>query len=367
MGVTVSPRIAVIVAAAAAATLTAPSAAAAQDVPAPAVLSVEQYETPIDGWSGWLVWSRRGADGRYSLVARTPEGRGIALPVEPQPTPIDASIGPGPDGKPLIVYTRCAVPGVQPRGCDVHRIDPQTGNGGRVAAAAHPQREERFPTVWGSRIAFSLASSRTPGQAGVAVANLNGSPPRRATLHGPRTERVGGRTVPLSAYGPRGIDLRDGRLAFSWQAQGKAETWSLFATNAKGTAPRRLLHARTTSTVVSQIGRPAVGARDVVAPLQRTGSLNSSTIVRSTFTGSRQWGLRDGFSAAQTERYGSALTAVARSDDRDLVVVRRLASDGRWACVAPTTVGATPVVGCELLRYADATRAWTRLPSGSSR
>nr|MBF6618892.1 hypothetical protein [Patulibacter sp.] len=235
--------------------------------------------------------------------------------------------------------------------------------GSRVKAASRPDREERFPSVWGSKIAFSVSVGKRPTRAGIAVVDIDGSAPRRPTIYGPRTERSGGKELPLRSYGPRGIDLREGRLAFSWQAQGRKDRWSLQTTKLGKDKPRQLLATRSTSTVVSQIGRPVVGASDVVVPLLRTGSSSTSEIVRSSFSGRRQWTLQGGFSAAQTERYGSALTAVARTDDRDLVIVRRLASDGRWACVA----AASPAGGCELLRYADATNAWKRLKSSSRR
>lgn len=368
----VSPRTAALATALAlSAAVALPAAASAQEAaataqgPVPAVLSVEQSDTPIDGWNGWLVWSRRTGESSYSLVARNPAGEGITLPIAPQPAPIDASVGPGPDGQPLIVYTQCANPGVQPTGCDVYRLNPLTGENDRVTAASRSDREERFPSVWGSKIAFSLSTGKGPARAGVAVVNLNGSAPKGPTVFGPQTERRAGKTRSVRSYGPRGIDLRGGRLAFSWQAQGRQDRWSLQTTNVAGsTRPtRQLLATRTTSAVVSQIGRPALGSSDVVVPLLRTGGASTSEIIRSNFSGSKQWALPGGFSAAQTERYGSALTAVARTDNRDLVILRRLASDGRWACVSAST----STSGCELLRYADATDAWKRVPSRASR
>ncbi|MBF6621647.1 MAG: hypothetical protein ITG02_15630, partial [Patulibacter sp.] len=131
---TVSPRTAALATVSALSiAVAAPATASAQDgtgapvVPAPALVSVEQHETPVDGWNGWLVWSRRGNDGRYSLIARHPAGDAKSLPVESQAAPIDASIGPGPDGEPLIVYSQCRNAGPQPTVCDVHRLSPITG------------------------------------------------------------------------------------------------------------------------------------------------------------------------------------------------------------------------------------------------
>lgn len=359
---TAFPRIVALGAAVAALASSGTTVASAQSVAddvQPSVLSVERYETPVDGWNGWLVWSRRGPDGRYSLIARNPSGQGFMFPLAPQPVPIDASIGPGPDGRPLIVYSQCVKPGVQPTGCDVYSLDPVSGNNGRVTVAARANREERYPTVWGNKIAFSLSVGKGPSRTGVAIADLTSATPvTRPTVFGPRTERIAGKTIPLRKYGPRGIDLRNGRLAFSWQGQGRSDRWSLHLADTKKGSTRQLLSERTTSAVVSQIGRPALGLVDVVVPVLRTGGESTSEIVRTTFSGRQRWKLQGGFSSEQTERYGSAQTAVARTDDRDLVVVRRLASDGRWACVAPAS---NDPGGCELLRYADASRAWVSM------
>lgn len=344
-----------------------PASAAAQEpvvgdpVPSPMVLSVEPNETPVDGWNGWLVWSRRAADGRYALIARNPEGIGITLPVEPQSTPIDAGIGPGPDGSPLVVYSRCSVPSPRsPRGCDVYKVDPQTGVGGRVPSASRPNVDERYPSVWGNTIAFSLSTSKVT--AGVAVARLDGPAPKRPTIFGPRREPAGNRYVTATAYGPRGIDLRKGQIAFSWQSHARGERWRLVSAKQSG-KPHTLMTTVTTSKTVSAIGRPALGARDVIVPVLRTGGSGKAEVIRTTLSGSKRWTLRGGFSAAQTERYGAAITAVARTTPNDLVIVRRLASDGRWACVAAAVPNGQPAAsgGCELLRYADTGNSWLRV------
>lgn len=359
---TVLSRIVALVAAVAALASVGATAASAQAVtgdPAPSVVSVERYETPIDAWADWIVWSRRGSNGRFSLIARKPGGDAISLPVAPQPAPIDASIGPGPNGSVLIVYSQCRTYGSLPKGCDVYRIDPVTGNGGRVTAASHPSREERHPTIWGDKIAFSVSVGKSPHRAGVAIANLDDATMAgRPTIFGPRTERVGGRRVPLRRYGPRGIDMREGRVTFSWQGQGRSDSWSLQASGIgrNAAAPRQLLATQSTSSVVSYVGRPAMGWNNVVVPVLRTGSESVSEIIRTSFDGRRQWTLQGGFSAAQTEQYGAALTAVARTGNRDLVVVRRLGSDGRWACTAPSS---PDTGGCELLYYPDVSKSWT--------
>lgn len=338
-----------------------PAAASAAPGPfAPSVLSVEQNDTPVDGWDGWLVWSRRDDDGRYALVARRPDGTGVRLPVTPQAAPIDASIGPGPDREPTVVYTTClSASTVAPRGCDVRRLDLDSGRDELVPAASSPDVDERFPSVWGTRIAFARpTSAEQPTRTGVALADLGADAPVAPTIFGARTEKQGRRRVASPSYGPEGIDLRGRTIAASWRTDGRGpERWRLVVERGTGRA-RTVVSATTSRRTLTRLGRPVLSRRDVVAPRQRAGRSSRSDLVRTTLDGRRTWTLGSGFSSAQTERYGSALSAVTRSTDARLVVVRRLASDGRWSCRHPLLPEAR---GCELLELDAADQPWRRV------
>lgn len=338
----------------------APAASAAPGPFAPSVLSVEQNDTPVDGWADWLVWSRREPDGRYALIARGPDGAGLRLPVAPQDAPIDASIGPGPAGTALVAYAVCAkATGRTPTGCDVRVLDLATGEDRPVPAASDPAVDERHPAVWGERIAFSRpVSAARPERAGIAVAALAAPAPVRPTIFGTRTEKQGRRRVAAPAYAPHGIDLMGTTIAATWRTSGRGpERWRLLVRRGS-TAPRTVVSATTNRRTLSRLGRPALTATEVVVPRQRTGRTNRSEIVRTTLDGRRSWTLGSGFTAAQTERYGSALSAVARTDGGGLVVVRRLASDGRWSCKHPLLPDAR---GCELLALDAAAQPWRRI------
>jgi hypothetical protein len=335
-------------------------ASAAPGPLSPTVVSVEENDTPVDGWGGWLVWSRREDDGRYALVARTPAGEGLRLSVTPQAVPVDASIGPGPDGAPVVVYAACSdATAAVPTGCDVRRLDLATGADALVPAASDPGTDERYPSVWGDRIAFSRTTvAGRSERAGIVLARLDDPAPKAATIFGTRSERVGRRRVSSPSYGPRGIDLRGTTIAASWRTAGRGpERWRLIVRAGAG-APRTVVSATTNRRTLSRLGRPVLSDRDVVAPQQRAGATSRSELVRTTLTGSRTWTLASGFSAAQTARYGSALSAVTRTSDRELVVVRRLASDGRWSCRHPSLPDAR---GCELLALDAAAQPWRRV------
>lgn len=336
----------------------APAAAAPGPV-APTVLSVEQNDTAVDGWDGWLVWSRRDDDGRYALVARGPDGTGLRLPVTPQAAPFDASIGPGPAGTAVVAYSVCAKQTSRvPTGCDIRVLDLATGEDRPVPAASDPGVDERFPAVWGTRIAFSRPASKTrPQRTGIALADLAAPSPVAPTIFGARTEKVGRRRVRLVTHGAQGIDLRGTTVAATWHTAGRGpERWRLLIRRGGGAA-RTVVSATTNRRTLSRLGRPALSSTEVVVPRQRTGRTSRSEIVRATLDGRRLWTLGSGFTAAQTGSYGSALSAVARPTDTGLVVVRRLASDGRWSCKHPLLPDAR---GCELLAIESADQPWRR-------
>jgi len=355
----VRPAVAVL-AAVVLAGLAAGPAAAAPGPFSPSVLSVEQNDTPVDGWGGWLIWSRRADDGRYALIARGPDGTGVQLPVAPQDAPFDAGIGPGPDGKPVVVYTTCRdATSVTPTGCDVRRLDVTTGTDAPVPAASSPDADERFPSVWGTKIAFARpASAARPQRTGIAIAALDSTVAVAPTVFGARTEKQGRRRVSSTEYGPRGIDLRGSTVAASWRTAGKApERWRLIVRRGSS-APRTVISATTNRRTLSRLGTPVLSSKDVTTPRQRAGATNRSELVRTTLSGSRTWALGSGFSDAQSERYGSALSAVTRTTATEMVVVRRLASDGRLSCKHPLLPDAR---GCELLALDAAKQPWRRI------
>src|SRR5262245_61149589 len=93
-----------------------------------------QRPSPISAYAGHVVFSQYGADGYRLMEAHaSPTGEIVTpLDVTPRDVPFDADIGPGPDGTPTVVYSRCAT---EPRlgadglpiwatgrGCDVYAL-----------------------------------------------------------------------------------------------------------------------------------------------------------------------------------------------------------------------------------------------------
>lgn len=345
----------------AAALLALPGGAGAANGPtAAAVLSVEANDTPVDAWNGWVVWSRRGTDGTFSLVVRDPTGQGATMPVPAQKAPFDVSVGPAPSGDgPLIAYSRCAKPtGAFPTGCDIHTVDPRTGAGGPLAVASDPRLDERLPAIHGDRIAFSRTlRAGDPRRAEVVVADTAGTASRGRGLSGPTTERRGGRTVRLRVALPQGVDFDGRHVAVTWRTIGLADRSRLLVAASGSRKAREVAGVTSTRGTLAQLGRPALRRGDVVVPRTKTGARSRSDLLRTTLSGRRSWVLASGFTPAQTERLGSAFTSVAWAREDTLVVLRRLANDGRWSCKHP----AVATSGCELLELRSGAQPWRRV------
>ena len=196
----------------------APAAPAATPLAAPGA------PTKVATFDGLTVWSERGEDGAFRLVADPgSDGDPQALEVEPRGVPFDVDVGPGPDGAPVAVYSRCRR---EPRpsvattpmpayatggGCDVFAYDFARRAERRVDAASSAGASEFLPSVWRDEIAFARvdpAGSRLPD---LYVRELRGDAPARRQPGGPR----GGDGLP----GATSLDLYGSRLAFAW-------TWS---------------------------------------------------------------------------------------------------------------------------------------------
>ena len=126
-----------------AAALAPPGAAAADSV-----VAVVDTPTHVSGYGGALVWSRRNAAGAFELTYTDPAYPAAALPVPARAVPFDADIGPGPDGTPWIVYSRCKTEPplttplststvyTQGRGCRLYRFDVTSGEEKPLGARA---------------------------------------------------------------------------------------------------------------------------------------------------------------------------------------------------------------------------------------
>jgi hypothetical protein len=172
-------------------------------------LAAAPRASTVSGFKGWLAFSAydpSAAD--YRLTLRRPDGTLVPASVPPRQVPFDVDLGPGPSGRLLAVYSRCAteprlerdgmpIPGGG-RGCDIYRYDVGLEREARVPTAGRAEGSEFLPSVWGTRLAFARRDGETTLQLG--------------RLTGGRTVRVAGGLD--GDLGPRALDLSKQRIAF---------------------------------------------------------------------------------------------------------------------------------------------------------
>ena len=143
------------------------AAPAAQAQSSDVVLAPAPDSTAITAYGGHVVLSKRDPQtGNWALV-RWHAGIVDVLPVAQRSVPFDADAGPGRDGKPVVVYSRCrqepALPsGLPPtpdwqtaRGCDVYEL-ALTGTPAerKLTAVSSASQSETTPSTWRGGVAF---------------------------------------------------------------------------------------------------------------------------------------------------------------------------------------------------------------------
>jgi hypothetical protein len=239
--------------------------------------------TKVATFDGLSVWSVRDEDGAYRLVADAgSDGDPRAVDVAPRGVAFDVDLGPGPDGSPVAVYSRCereprSSPATAPLpayatggGCDLFAYDFARGAERRVPAAGGPGSSRFLPSIWREEIAFAQVDRAGSGLPDLYVRQLGEGEPARRQAGGPR----GGDGLP----GPTSLDLYGRRLAFGWSwsedGRGRSEV-RLDAVDGDGllidSVAWRSSVARYVGPSISR-GRVYYGARRTV---QRDGALRS--------------------------------------------------------------------------------------------
>lgn len=265
--------------------------------------------TKLSAYGGVLVWSQYSPrTKRFRLMARR-GGRTERLPVPSSPDPLDLDLGPGPDGRPVAVYSRCARGGFA---CDVFRYSFARRAERRVESVSTATSSERLPTVWRDRLGFA----RTRDRRAYAVPGLY------VQRDGRRSRRVAGGTIGkvLEEPHPLGLDLRGDRLGFLWEFVAKSEACG---EGGKGTA----LESR--ELWVSRPGDPRrlFTTCTPKVPQYRVGPVFEGRYLYSAF-------LSSGFAVQRVDRVtGEVTTArIPGGEDTDITSI------GQWG---PTTYFST--------------------------
>jgi hypothetical protein len=180
--------------------------------------------TALSAYGSGLLWSARdAASGKYRLMYTETGTAPAALAVPERSVPFDADLGPGPHGRFLAVYSRCAQePEFEPledggnppdyttgRGCDLYQYDLTRKVEKKLRNASSPRASEVWPTVWRDRVAFARV--------------YDAQRSRTFIYERPRTTSAASRRMPAgtASTGRRrayatALDLYGRRLALAW-------------------------------------------------------------------------------------------------------------------------------------------------------
>jgi hypothetical protein len=107
-------------------------------------LAVESAPFTADAYGDVIAWSSYDAAAKTYRLKLLRGGDAITPAVAPSPKPFDLDVGPGPDGAPLVVYSR---------GGDIFQFDPATGLEQPLAEVNTPN-VERSPSIQRDALAF---------------------------------------------------------------------------------------------------------------------------------------------------------------------------------------------------------------------
>jgi len=201
-------------------------------------IATELRATPLSAYGGILVWSHfNSAKSRYYLRALI-GGSVTDLPVPGREVPFDADIGPGRDGRPTVVYSRCAHEPMPEstftelpiwrlaRGCDLYRFRIGDQDERRLSSLSRATSSETLPSIWRERIAFTrIGEPRGRPRAVVPTLELAtiGRHLRNKQLRGGsvgRFERLTPHGQVTNGPGFTALDLRDTTVTFGWSFLG---------------------------------------------------------------------------------------------------------------------------------------------------
>jgi hypothetical protein len=167
-----------------------------------------------------IVWSSYDAAGQHYRLMTLSGSTATPLPIAPRPEAFDVSLGPGENGSPVAVYSRCTgkTPPIYTEGgashassgCDIYRYDFASSQERKVESVSSARLSETQPSIRGRRIAF-VRELRPRGREVVRNAVYTGSttgtrkPRRRPNPRSPRGGQV------------EGVSLTSRGLLFVWR------------------------------------------------------------------------------------------------------------------------------------------------------
>lgn len=150
------------------------AAVAAGAAPPSGVLATGVSSGPIAAYGDAVAWSAWDDAARGYRIVVSYRGAVRTVPVAPADVPPGLSAGPGPDGGPWLVWSRCNGDGrTSPlTECDLEAYDVVADVVRSLPFAARPGIVERAPSIWRTRVAYATGDGL--GRANIHVRDLDG-------------------------------------------------------------------------------------------------------------------------------------------------------------------------------------------------
>jgi hypothetical protein len=177
--------------------------------PGPITLARVNHVTEIAAFGGHVVWNERRRGGW--ILVHASRSRVERLPVAPGREASAIDLGPGPDGSPTLVYTRCDAP----TDCATHAYDLRHNTDRRLTELDAAGTVVERASIWGDDIAFAR---RGAGSASVEVLLRDGATGRVDKVPSEPALKClyGGRPGPSCHSEIQSLDLGADLLAHVW-------------------------------------------------------------------------------------------------------------------------------------------------------
>jgi hypothetical protein len=245
---------------------------------------------PIASYRGYSAWSTYdGKDKHYRLVVATAGHRGRRAPVRPRSLPFDVSLGIGPGGHVVAVYSRC------PRhsnygigdaglpeytvstGCTIYMLGLRSGDERPVLRPSRTIISRFQPAIRGNRVAYGAVIRTSRGRRpAVFVESIAGRHSRRRVRGGPLGAGNG------AGAGVLDVAFDGRRVAYLWRNTGGCDpagedVEGLWLADLQGGA-RLVQHAGCLTDQAGQLFHPVFAGKDLA--YVATHGFPKATVVR---------------------------------------------------------------------------------------
>lgn len=162
-------------------------------------------------FGGVVAWNHQVSDEASTLRVLQ---NGTTVDVRSSAGSFSPNVGPGPDGKPVVVYSWCTHPERSEKrfqGCDLYLYDAGQGRTRKLRAISTAKRVESQPAIWRNRVVFYGDRERRVDSLKLYVGDLRNGSVRRLRVGPIKVFEKGDEPTPLGAA------IKGDEILTAWQ------------------------------------------------------------------------------------------------------------------------------------------------------